>query len=206
MSRPVIGLAELDVQVAVPLPRRETLSCQFACLNLTNVVGVNLAIAVNAATINSQANAIAMQWLASSRSTDPRRGGGCVALAHPPSPALPGTCTTRAPCTIQSTQSTQSEEPRATNPDIRDPAVHAPPDDRGWSVTPGVHLLGPVQGSGLRDVAFLVRRSDDQMVQLSELLYLVLVHLDGDRTSAEVAEDVSAAYGRTLTARGARPT
>jgi len=67
MSRPVIGLAELDVQVAVPLPRRETLSCQFACLNLTNVVGVNLAIAVNAATINSQANAIAMQWLASSQ-------------------------------------------------------------------------------------------------------------------------------------------
>ena len=88
------------------------------------------------------------------------------------------------------------------NPDIRDPAVHAPPDDRGWSVTPGVHLLGPVQGSGLRDVAFLVRRSDDQMVQLSELLYLVLVHLDGDRTSAEVAEDVSAAYGRTLTREG----
>ena len=67
MSRPVIGLAELDVQVAVPLPRRETLSCQFACLNLTNVVGVNLAIAVNAATINSQANAIAMQWLASTQ-------------------------------------------------------------------------------------------------------------------------------------------
>ena len=67
MSRPVIGLAELDVQVAVPLPRRETLSCQFACLNLTNVVGVNLAIAVNAATINSSANALAMQWLASSQ-------------------------------------------------------------------------------------------------------------------------------------------
>lgn len=65
MSRPVIGLAELDVQVAVPLPRRETLSCQFACVNVTNVVGVNLAIAVNAATINSSANALAMQYLAS---------------------------------------------------------------------------------------------------------------------------------------------
>lgn len=65
MSRPVIGLAELDVQVAVPLPRRETLSCQFACVNVTNVVGVNLALAVNAATINSSANALAMQYLAS---------------------------------------------------------------------------------------------------------------------------------------------
>ncbi len=46
------------------LPRRETLSCQFACVNVINVVGVNLAISVNAATINSQANAIAMQYLA----------------------------------------------------------------------------------------------------------------------------------------------
>lgn len=67
MSRPVIGLAELDVQVAAPLPRRETLSCQFACVNVTNVVGVNLAIAVNAATINSSANALAMQYLASTQ-------------------------------------------------------------------------------------------------------------------------------------------
>jgi hypothetical protein len=47
----------------VALPRRETLSCQFACVNVVNVVGVNLAISVNAATINSQANALAMQYL-----------------------------------------------------------------------------------------------------------------------------------------------
>lgn len=64
-TRPVVTTADLDAEVAVPLPRRETLSCQFACVNVTNVVGVNLAIAVNAATINSQANALAMQYLAS---------------------------------------------------------------------------------------------------------------------------------------------
>ena len=65
MSRPEMAFAELDAQTAVPLPRRETMSCHFACVNVTNVIGVNLAIAVNAATINSQANALAMQYLAS---------------------------------------------------------------------------------------------------------------------------------------------
>ena len=65
MVRPEIVTAELDAETATPLPRRETLSCQFACVNVTNIVGVNLALAVNAATINSQANALAMQYLAS---------------------------------------------------------------------------------------------------------------------------------------------
>ncbi|UUZ61246.1 hypothetical protein [Nocardioides sp. B-3] len=65
MVRPQINFADLDAETATPLPRRETLSCQFACVNVTNVVGVNLAIAVNAATINSEANALAMQYLSS---------------------------------------------------------------------------------------------------------------------------------------------
>ena len=64
MIRPEVSTADLDAQTAVALPRRETLSCQFACVNVVNVVGVNLAIAVNAATINSQANALALQYLA----------------------------------------------------------------------------------------------------------------------------------------------
>jgi len=65
MSRPpLVTAADLDAEMAVPLPSRETM-CYFACVNVTNVVGVNLAIAVNAATINSQANALAMQYLAS---------------------------------------------------------------------------------------------------------------------------------------------
>ncbi|HEU5038876.1 MAG TPA: hypothetical protein VFT70_17850 [Nocardioides sp.] len=63
-----MAIAELDAQTAVPLPHRETL-CQFACVNVSNVVGVNLAISINAATINSQANALAMQYLASTHVT-----------------------------------------------------------------------------------------------------------------------------------------
>ena len=65
MVRPELALADLDAETATPLPRRETLSCYVGCVNVTNVVGVNLALAVNAATINSQANALALQYLAS---------------------------------------------------------------------------------------------------------------------------------------------
>jgi len=43
------------------LPRRETL-CYFACTNVVNVVGLNIAIAVNAASINANAQALAMQY------------------------------------------------------------------------------------------------------------------------------------------------
>ncbi len=67
VRRPEIALADLDAEAASLLPRRETLSCQFACINVTNVVGVNLALAVNAATINSQAEALAMQYLAATQ-------------------------------------------------------------------------------------------------------------------------------------------
>lgn len=65
VRRPALTAADLELEVAVALPMRETLSCQFACVNVSNVIGVNLAISVNAATINSQANALAMQYLAS---------------------------------------------------------------------------------------------------------------------------------------------
>jgi hypothetical protein len=65
-SLPALRLTELDAEAAALLPRRETL-CQFGCVNLANVVGVNLAIAVNAATINSSAHALALQYLHSSQ-------------------------------------------------------------------------------------------------------------------------------------------
>jgi putative peptide zinc metalloprotease protein len=78
----------------------------------------------------------------------------------------------------------------------------SPATEPRWRRALGLQLLGPVQGSGLKDVAFLVRRSDDQMVQLSELLHLVVVHVEPPRPPADVAADVSAAYGRTLTVEG----
>lgn len=64
--RPVIGFDDLRSQDAQLLPRRETL-CLIGCVSVSNVVGVNVAIAVNAATINSQANALAAQYLVSAQ-------------------------------------------------------------------------------------------------------------------------------------------
>ena len=54
----------------------------------------------------------------------------------------------------------------------------------------------------MRDPAYLVRRADDQVVQLSELLHLVVVHADPSRPAADVAAAVSERYGRTLTTEG----
>ena len=60
---PALCPDEIETQYAELLPARETLAsaCYFACVDLVNVVGVNLAVAVNAASINASANAIANQ-------------------------------------------------------------------------------------------------------------------------------------------------
>jgi hypothetical protein len=60
---PEMRQEDLDAATAQLLPERETLSCYVGCVNVTNVVGVNLAIAVNAASINASANAMAAQYL-----------------------------------------------------------------------------------------------------------------------------------------------
>ena len=71
-----------------------------------------------------------------------------------------------------------------------------------WRRTPDLEVLGQSQDSGLRDPTYLVRRWDDQVLQLSELLYLVLIHLEPFRSPEEVASLVSDAHGRTLTPAG----
>jgi hypothetical protein len=59
-TKTVMGALELDSQVAELLPERETLLFD---INVTPVIGVNLSIAINAATINSSAAAGALQQL-----------------------------------------------------------------------------------------------------------------------------------------------
>ena len=71
-----------------------------------------------------------------------------------------------------------------------------------WRRAPDLEVLGPAQDSGLRDATYLVRRWDDQMLQLTELLHLVLIHVEPSRSPEEIAELVSAADGRTLTPAG----
>ncbi len=65
-TRAGITTAELDQQATALLPRRDTL-CYVGCVNVTTIVGVNLAFAINAATMNSTANAVAGQYLVALR-------------------------------------------------------------------------------------------------------------------------------------------
>jgi hypothetical protein len=61
-SQVVLDRADLEHEAGALLPPRRTL-CVFACPNVVTVVGVNVSLAVNAASINAQADALAAQYL-----------------------------------------------------------------------------------------------------------------------------------------------
>ena len=125
-------------------------------------------------------NALAMQYLASVQYTVTR--------------TRRRVCCSGAPAVLQLLT---PEHTRAMNPRLHTARVVPPRAlEPRWRRALGLQLLGPVQGSGLRDAAFLVRRSDDQMVQLSELLHLVVVHADPPRARRG---------GRRRRQRGVRP-
>jgi putative peptide zinc metalloprotease protein len=63
----------------------------------------------------------------------------------------------------------------------------------------GVELLGPVSGSGYKQAPSLVRRADGQTIQLTPLLYELLVAIDGRRTHDEIAEIVGERIARQVT-------
>jgi putative peptide zinc metalloprotease protein len=56
---------------------------------------------------------------------------------------------------------------------------------------PGVELLGPAAGSGLREPPCVVRRSDGEAVQLSPLLFTIARHAEPGRSLEEIARRVS---------------
>jgi putative peptide zinc metalloprotease protein len=60
----------------------------------------------------------------------------------------------------------------------------------------GVELLGPIQGSGYKQGAALVRRADGQMVQMGPLMYAALECIDGMRDRDALAEALSDHLGR----------
>jgi putative peptide zinc metalloprotease protein len=68
----------------------------------------------------------------------------------------------------------------------------------------GVQLIGEMVGSGYRQPPSLVRRGDGQTFQLTGLLYLVLEAIDGRRSMAEIADEVTARFGRTVSAENVR--
>lgn len=59
MGTNVLSRADLEATTAELLPARETL----ALINVTNVTAVNIAIAINAASVGAVANAVALQGI-----------------------------------------------------------------------------------------------------------------------------------------------
>jgi putative peptide zinc metalloprotease protein len=64
----------------------------------------------------------------------------------------------------------------------------------------GIELIGEMKDSGFDKPPALVRRADGQMIQLSELLYLVACQIDGTRAPGAIAALVSDGLGRELSA------
>ncbi|MEP6648305.1 MAG: AAA family ATPase [Lapillicoccus sp.] len=66
----------------------------------------------------------------------------------------------------------------------------------------GITLLGEYQGSGFTEPHYLIVRSDQQVLHVSRLLFVVASHLDGQSSHEEIATRVSEEYGRSLDADG----
>src|SRR3954463_5709329 len=79
------------------------------------------------------------------------------------------------------------------------------PPARHLSRAAGIELLGPVDGSGYKAGAALVRRADGQMVQLGPLLYALLECIDGERSLDELVEALSERLRRRGGARAPAP-
>jgi putative peptide zinc metalloprotease protein len=68
----------------------------------------------------------------------------------------------------------------------------------------GIDLIGEYSGSGFKETPYLARRADGQVLQLTRLLYLIAEGADGWRNFAQIAEEVSARFGRHVSADNIR--
>jgi putative peptide zinc metalloprotease protein len=64
----------------------------------------------------------------------------------------------------------------------------------------GVELLGPYENSGYREPPLMVRRPDNQLVQLPPLLYLIAERSDGSHDLESIGQEVGERIGREVAA------
>src|ERR687893_954455 len=64
----------------------------------------------------------------------------------------------------------------------------------------GIELIGEFEDSGFKDPPLLARRADGQVVQLTQLLYLVAEACDGQRDEEAIAAAVTERYGKQVSA------
>ncbi len=74
------------------------------------------------------------------------------------------------------------------------------PADQRPRLAEGVELIGEYEGSGYREAHYLARRPDGQLIQLSHLLYLLADAADGRRSFEEIADVVTRASHRGVSA------
>lgn len=93
----------------------------------------------------------------------------------------------------------------------RGPVVHEPGrvatanEDAGTSaagtrprLAEGIELVGEYEGSGYVEPHYLARRSNGNLIQLTQLLHLVAEACDGNRDLEEIAARVSDGFGRQV--------
>ena len=88
------------------------------------------------------------------------------------------------------------------------PPAHEPPASAPTALAPrradGIELIGEYEDSGFKEAPYLARRSDGQTLQLTRLLYAVAEAADGQRDYAALAEAVTEALGRKVSADNVR--
>jgi putative peptide zinc metalloprotease protein len=67
----------------------------------------------------------------------------------------------------------------------------APPE-----LAEGIELIGEYEDSGFKEPPSIARRSDGQVIQLPPILYQVAERIDGRRSYAQLADEVTEAIGR----------
>jgi putative peptide zinc metalloprotease protein len=78
------------------------------------------------------------------------------------------------------------------------------PTDRPLAHADGLELVGEFQHSGFVEPPSIVRLASGQTIQLTELLYVVLSCIDGQRDLVAIAAAVSESIGKTATADDVR--
>jgi putative peptide zinc metalloprotease protein len=102
---------------------------------------------------------------------------------------------------LTSRRTTSKTRPESGHPG----AAEAPPLSGSANGAPpklaeGIELIGEYEDSGYKDPPSIARRADGQVIQLPQLLFVVAEATDGRRTYEEIAEIVSEASGRGVSA------
>ena len=83
-------------------------------------------------------------------------------------------------------------------------AQPAPVRSRPARLAAGVELLGEYEGSGYREAPCIARRGDGQVIQLTQLLYMLAEEADGQRADHDIARRLSRRFGRKVSAGNVR--